>query len=47
MDLKGFVSDKVVSDPTQKKAALQKIKRKFEARYLQGKNRWFFTKLKF
>merc|ERR1719487_1089913 len=47
MDLKGFVSEKVVSDPTQKKAALQKIKRKMESRYLQGKNRWFFTALKF
>ncbi|KAL0480477.1 ribosomal protein L27 [Acrasis kona] len=47
IDLKGFVSEKVVKDRTQKKAALQKIKRKFEARYLQGKNRWFFTKLRF
>ena len=47
LDLKGFVSKKVLSDPSLKKAAREKIKRKFELRYLQGKNKWFFTKLKF
>jgi large subunit ribosomal protein L27e len=47
LDLKGFVNKKVLSDPTAKKAAKAKIKKKFELRYLQGKNKWFFTKLKF
>ncbi len=47
IDLKGFVGKKALADPTQKKAAVLKIKKKFELRYIQGKNKWFFSKLKF
>jgi large subunit ribosomal protein L27e len=47
LDLKGFVNKKALADPSAKRAAAEKIKRKFEMRYIQGKNKWFFTKLKF
>ena len=34
-------------DPSKRKAARREIKDKFEERYRTGKNRWFFTKLRF
>jgi len=36
-----------VKDPSKRKRARALIKRTFEERYKTGKNRWFFTKLRF
>ena len=33
--------------PTKKRRAVHEIKAKFEERYKTGKNKWFFTKLRF
>lgn len=37
----------VVKDPQKRKKAKRQIKSLFEAKYKEGKNRWFFTKLRF
>eukprot|EP00761_Pharyngomonas_kirbyi_P011082 gb/GECH01011106.1/.p1 GENE.gb/GECH01011106.1/~~gb/GECH01011106.1/.p1 ORF type:complete len:136 (+),score=5.27 gb/GECH01011106.1/:1-408(+) len=46
-DLKSHINDKVVKDPTKRKQARSKVRKLFHQRYLAGKHRWFFTKLKF
>ena len=33
--------------PSKKRGALKEVKAKFEERYKSGKNKWFFTKLRF
>eukprot|EP00818_Percolomonas_sp_WS_P010170 CAMPEP_0117451168 /NCGR_PEP_ID=MMETSP0759-20121206/8865_1 /TAXON_ID=63605 /ORGANISM="Percolomonas cosmopolitus, Strain WS" /LENGTH=149 /DNA_ID=CAMNT_0005243753 /DNA_START=21 /DNA_END=470 /DNA_ORIENTATION=- len=47
VNFSNFVTKKVLEDPTQKTAALKKIRKSFSKRYLAGKNKWFFTKLRF
>ena len=47
VDLKQDVTLKSVTDPTAKKAALKKVKEVLQTRYLTGKNKWFFSKLRF
>lgn len=37
----------VVKDPSKRRRARQEVKAKFEDKYKTGKNRWFFTKLRF
>ena len=48
LDLKNVVTtENVVSDKTKRKDVRIKVKKIFEERYNTGKNRWFFTKLRF
>ncbi|KAJ1986642.1 60S ribosomal protein L27B [Dimargaris cristalligena] len=46
-DLKDSVDATKLKDPSQKQAAKKSLKASFEKRYTAGKNRWFFTKLRF
>merc|ERR1712032_220213 len=46
-DLKSEVTADVLDNATKKKAALKESKKLLEERFKTGKNRWFFTKLKF
>merc|ERR1711974_221053 len=47
----GFDKDKlnkeVLKDPMKKKKARHLVRTKFEERYKEGKNKWFFSKLRF
>jgi len=36
-----------VKDPAKRRSARREVKAKFEEKYKTGKNRWFFTKLRF
>lgn len=47
VDLKQDVNMKSMTDPTAKKTALKKVKDILQTRYLTGKNKWFFSKLRF
>ncbi len=47
LDLQSAVSKKTATDPTQRVAVKKELKQLFETRYLTGRNRWFFTPLKF
>merc|ERR1712129_658463 len=47
VDLKSQVTSDVIDNPTKKKTALKESKKLLEDRFKTGKNRWFFTKLKF
>ncbi|XP_071811485.1 large ribosomal subunit protein eL27-like [Apostichopus japonicus] len=44
---KQVVNKDVFREPTLKKKAKKEVKAKFQDRYKTGKNKWFFTKLKF
>eukprot|EP01080_Neovahlkampfia_damariscottae_P004752 gene4752-8334_t len=44
-DLK--LNAKTLKEPSKKSASTKKVKRVMEEKYLAGKNKWFFTKLKF
>nr|ABW90400.1 putative ribosomal protein L27 [Barentsia elongata] len=44
---KEIVNKDVFRDPALKRKARREVKAKFEERYKQGKNRWFFSKLRF
>ena len=44
---KTIVSTPKVNDPSQRKKCRALVKKLFEERYKTGKNRWFFTKLRF
>lgn len=44
---KTVTSKDVVKDASKRKRARALIKQQFEERYKTGKNRWFFTKLRF
>lgn len=44
---KNLVNKDVLKEPGKKRRARMEIKTKFEERYKTGKNRWFFTKLRF
>lgn len=44
---KTLTSKDTVKDPSKRKRARASVKKLFEERYKSGKNRWFFTKLRF
>ena len=45
--LKGVVSNDTFKEVSQREEAKKAIKKLFEERYQSGKNRWFFTPLRF
>lgn len=45
--LKGAVSNDTFKEVEQRKEAKKNVKKALEERYLSGKNRWFFTPLRF
>lgn len=47
VDLKGSLDIDKLKDPTQRKKARTEVRKRLQERYLSGKNRWFFTKLRF
>ncbi|KAK6729304.1 hypothetical protein RB195_006386 [Necator americanus] len=44
---KANINKESLKIPKKKRCALAEIKSKFEERYKTGKNKWFFTKLRF
>ncbi|KAF0852237.1 60S large subunit ribosomal protein eL27 (rpL27) [Andalucia godoyi] len=46
-ELNDFVKVETVANKEAKKGALKKIGKVFKGRYLEGKNSWFFSKLRF
>ncbi|KAJ1977888.1 60S ribosomal protein L27B [Dimargaris xerosporica] len=46
-DLETAVSADKLKDPTQKREAKKAVRTSLRKRYVDGKNRWFFTKLRF
>ncbi|GAU89613.1 hypothetical protein RvY_02145 [Ramazzottius varieornatus] len=44
---KNSVNKDVFRDPALRRKARSEVKKKFEERYKTGKNKWFFTKLRF
>jgi large subunit ribosomal protein L27e len=47
VDLKEVVTGDVLQSKDKKVTALKEAKKRFEERFKTGKNRWFFTKLRF
>lgn len=47
IDLKAAIPADVVGNPAKLKAARGEAKAIFEEKFKSGKNRWFFTKLRF
>ncbi|KAI5477953.1 hypothetical protein MNV49_005745 [Pseudohyphozyma bogoriensis] len=45
--LKGSVAPETFKEPSNREDAKKAIKKSFEERYLAGKNRWFFSPLRF
>ncbi|KAK9474623.1 60S ribosomal protein eL27 [Dipodascopsis tothii] len=45
--LKNVLSTETFKEPSQREDAKKTIKKAFEERYQSGRNRWFFTKLRF
>ncbi|KAM0751698.1 hypothetical protein T439DRAFT_324898 [Meredithblackwellia eburnea MCA 4105] len=45
--LKGSVAPETFKEPTHREEAKKAIKKQFEEKYLAGKNKWFFTPLRF
>ncbi|GAA97442.1 hypothetical protein E5Q_04121 [Mixia osmundae IAM 14324] len=45
--LKNIISQDTFKEPTQRKDAKKEVKKLFEDRYTAGKNKWFFTPLRF
>jgi len=45
--LKGAVSSETFREPSQREEARKTIKKVLEERYVTGKNKWFFQKLRF
>lgn len=44
---KNVTGKDIVKDPTKRRKARSEVKAKFEEKYKTGKNRWFFSKLRF
>ncbi|TKR94051.1 hypothetical protein L596_008394 [Steinernema carpocapsae] len=42
-----LVNVDALKNPTKKGKAVKAVKKEFESRYKTGKNKWFFTKLRF
>jgi large subunit ribosomal protein L27e len=47
IDFKNVVTAEGIQDKTQRRKVKSAVRKLFQERYLQGKNKWFFTKLKF
>lgn len=47
VDVKAAVTVDALKEPTQRIAARKAVKKVFEERYNSGKNKWFFSKLRF
>ncbi|CAN6574009.1 unnamed protein product [Malus baccata var. baccata] len=47
VDLKDVVNVECFQTKEKKVTALKEVKKRFEERFKTGKNRWFFTKLRF
>jgi large subunit ribosomal protein L27e len=47
VDLKGVVTPETTDDSSKKTDANKEAKKLFEEKFKSGKNRWFFTKLRF
>jgi large subunit ribosomal protein L27e len=47
VELKQVVAPEQISDPAQRKKVKKAVKTVFQERYNSGKNKWFFTKLRF
>ncbi|KXL44732.1 hypothetical protein M433DRAFT_166428 [Acidomyces richmondensis BFW] len=45
--LKGVVTNETFTEVSQREEAKKTVKKALEERYLSGKNRWFFTPLRF
>ena len=45
--LKGVVSNETFKEVSQREDAKKNVKKALEERYQSGKNRWFFTPLRF
>jgi large subunit ribosomal protein L27e len=45
--LKGTVGSDTFKEPSQREDAKKTIKKQFEEKYTAGKNKWFFTALRF
>ncbi|KAI5797768.1 ribosomal L27e protein family-domain-containing protein [Geopyxis carbonaria] len=45
--LKGIVSSDTFKEPSQREDAKKTIKKTFQEKYTTGKNKWFFTPLRF
>lgn len=45
--LKGVISNDTFKEVSQREDAKKNVKKALEERYLSGKNRWFFTALRF
>ncbi|KAI9179438.1 60S ribosomal protein L27B [Blastocladiella emersonii ATCC 22665] len=44
---KSLITAETFKEPSQRKAAKKAIRKQFEEKYTAGKNKWFFTKLRF
>ena len=45
--LKGSISFETFKEPSQRQDALKQLRAVLEAKYTSGKNKWFFTPLRF
>ncbi|KAG2172847.1 hypothetical protein INT43_000197 [Umbelopsis isabellina] len=45
--IKGTISSETFKEPSQREEAKKTIKKLFEERHNSGKNKWFFSKLRF
>ncbi|KAJ2355739.1 60S ribosomal protein L27B [Coemansia sp. RSA 2618] len=46
-DIKTAVTSETLQEPSQRTAAKKAVRSSLEKRYVAGKNKWFFTKLRF
>eukprot|EP00884_Botryococcus_braunii_P020971 jgi/Botrbrau1/7558/Bobra.0159s0008.1 len=47
LDLKALVTGETLENPSKKKEARQEAQKLLEEKFKSGKNRWFFSKLRF
>ena len=47
LELKKLVTADAIKDPAKRSIVRKQLKNRFEQRFRQGKNRWFFQKLRF
>ncbi|KAI9500248.1 60S ribosomal protein L27B [Coemansia spiralis] len=46
-DIKSAVASETFQEPTQRTVAKKAVRKSLQKRYAAGKNKWFFTKLRF
>ncbi|KAJ2715132.1 60S ribosomal protein L27B [Coemansia spiralis] len=46
-DIKTAITSETFQEPTQRNAAKKAVRANLQKRYVTGKNKWFFTKLRF